>query len=357
MIKGNLEVYNLTLKTATPVFIGSGREIGKKEYVYDSRNDSVTFFDDAKFLDWIADSGLADRYEEFMLNNFKKSLKDFFERNKINIPTEYASYSVNAGGIFENKNINEFIKHKGLPYIPGSSIKGALRTAILVELIYQRKPSYMIPSNDSLDSIASKAETDILHKNGIQNAVSSFMKGVSISDSRSLSLKNLILASKLDVTTKGKEKPLNVVVRECLKPGCTIKSKLVLDKAVLKGSGIDINLIRDAISNFGDYYNDFYIKKFNNLPMDTDLNESIIIGGGSGYFSKNIIYRLLGEKQGLGKVRKHMSDSFKMHKHGNDGIISPHCLKYALYDKDKKHHFGICKVSIENDKAYYSYLG
>lgn len=361
MIEGNLEVYNLTLKTATPVFIGSGRTICKKEYCYDPVGKTMTFFNYDKFIDWIADSGLADKYEEFMMNPVRTNLYDFmkdnysrlldfiFKRNlntfKDNEKAQYeklckniVSYSIPAGSVFtgnvkEKRNesdIQEFIRHKGLPYIPGSSIKGALRTAILIELMRRGGTSYCNSYKmQYLASLASDAEVSLLHKNRDRTAVSSFMKGVSISDSRSLSLKNLILASKLDVTIMGKDNTPNVV-RECLKPECTIKSKLVLDKAVLKGSGIDINLIRDAISNFEDYYNDFYIKKFNNLSMDMkpDLNESIIIGGGPGYFSKNIIYMLLGEKQGLGKVREH-------------------CLKYALYGNEKKQHFGICRVSIE----------
>ena len=67
-------------------------------------------------------------------------MRDFLRENKVKVEdyqqfADYEIYDVNE--IIENrslKGIQQFVKdNMGYPYIPGSSLKGAIRTAILTE--------------------------------------------------------------------------------------------------------------------------------------------------------------------------------------------------------------------------------
>ena len=42
---GHLEQFNLTLRVLSPVFIGSGRALSKKEYIFDPEEGTVSFPD------------------------------------------------------------------------------------------------------------------------------------------------------------------------------------------------------------------------------------------------------------------------------------------------------------------------
>lgn len=47
---GFLQVFDLVLTTQTPLFIGDGKTILKKSYLYDKRTNQVSIFDEEKFF-------------------------------------------------------------------------------------------------------------------------------------------------------------------------------------------------------------------------------------------------------------------------------------------------------------------
>lgn len=71
---------------------------------------------------------LRDKKQNFTLWNFVNSNK-FLVVDQLKVS---AAYSVKAqGGVFKDTEINPFIKQMTKPYIPGTEIKGAIRTSIL----------------------------------------------------------------------------------------------------------------------------------------------------------------------------------------------------------------------------------
>ena len=124
----------------------------------------------------------------------------------------------------------------GRPYIPGSSLKGALRTIVLGNKIcsnlknyeedrrricaakYWHRASYLSKEMADLERRAFSSEK------GKKNS----MCGLRISDSKPLSVKNLTLCQKVDVDVKGKENDLPIV-RECLKPGTEVQFTMTID--------------------------------------------------------------------------------------------------------------------------------
>lgn len=115
------------LVTLSPIHIGSGEKISPVEYVIDSkfnRIDMDGLFKDEKFNvnGFIEDAGFGSFYLGERYSNIAKK----YVLYSLNISKDAVDYIMSR-----NSEIQEFIKTGGKPYIPGSSIKGAIRTAIM----------------------------------------------------------------------------------------------------------------------------------------------------------------------------------------------------------------------------------
>ena len=367
---GLTQTYTLRLTLLGPCFIGSGNSVGKKEYNFNSRRRTISFYDSNKLMDCIIKNNLVDPFTAYMLGP-DRTLYDFFKAN--GGPAQFASalrYEVNCGDAIlgtgkQPANIQLFCRNsKGEIYIPGSSVKGMLRTAITAACILQNKPktpkpaiSNQNPDGDPLRQLKKNAaasikklDAELFHRlkakpDQVDNAVNSIFRGISIADSAPIPDKNLILCRKLDQTPIGNEKEINLV-RECLRPGIEITFPMTIDPHL--AGDITPASIMEAIERFDGWYMEhvfkFYreIKKIQPFP----LHHHLFLGGGSGYQSKTVTGEWL-EDEALHYITTYLKLQFN-NKNANDEQlygISPHMLKCTTL-QGKTYLFGLCEVGI-----------
>jgi len=147
--------------------------------------------------------------------------------------------------------------------------------------------------------------------NYANDAVNSILRGISVSDSLPIPDPAMILCGKIDAYPNGETLKLNLC-RECVRPGTVIHFKLTLDQSVLQGK-ISSETICHSISFFDAYYRKTYLSKFD-LPQDSiafPYHNSLILGGGSGFFAKTLAYPYLGEAFGLHYVQRKCKNCFR----------------------------------------------
>ncbi|MBI4744478.1 MAG: CRISPR-associated endoribonuclease Cas6 [Actinobacteria bacterium] len=146
-----LKTYKLELKPLTPIIIGSGEELEAYEYVIHRDGDgndylyainwleyinTVPIFDRAKILSLI-ESGNIMQLRQFLENKAESIVsKENCLKFKLNASKPAADKI--RSKIKDPQNalaVKLFIRSFGKPYIPGSSLKGALRTASLMARI------------------------------------------------------------------------------------------------------------------------------------------------------------------------------------------------------------------------------
>ncbi|HBY56978.1 MAG TPA: type III-A CRISPR-associated RAMP protein Csm5 [Candidatus Atribacteria bacterium] len=135
--------YNLKCEVLTPVHIGSGEELPPYEYLI---SDSFYRLSLEKVL-----SALPAEKQNEMLQLMEKDLfllRNFLRKNIQ--PEKYQLYCIRLSPEVKdlyNNNIEDFqnqlliypfIRTRNRPYLPGSSLKGAIRTAVLNEIIRGR---------------------------------------------------------------------------------------------------------------------------------------------------------------------------------------------------------------------------
>lgn len=349
---GHLKSYELKLVTRSPVFIGSGKEYTKKDYYNDWKNKKVHFINISKMFSLIAMNGLVDEYERYYLNRPFNDLYSFFKNckfSKIEIDS-ITEYTANVGdALVEGKAlsaIQQFMRSSNnKAYIPGSSLKGYLRTAILWKMIRLDKKS--IKDSESLKEIEKKyLYTLTLNKKKPYDEVNCIMRAISISDSEFIDNDRMILTKKVDISKDGHKNTINTI-REAIAPGTTLRFRLTIDESI--STRLNASFIKEAIREYGEYYQQTFVKMFN-LPRDgvhVNMEDCIVLGGGSGYFGKNIMYPLYGKELAVKKVSSIMMNEFKDHHHERDITvgISPRMLKHTSY-QSKSYPYGICKITI-----------
>ena len=251
-----LERYKIRLKVTGPVCIGSGNQINKKDYIYNKAKDTVEVIDtDMMFMD-VLQMGKEKDFERFLMNR-NETLEYWFKSNNI-ARTQYSKwikYSLAAGdAVVEDRSLKEvqtFVRDAyGRPYIPGSSLKGAIRTAILGSTAGARITSEKNgkrPGNEytsiqnnlkrvkieksrdykGLDSEMKKLESSVFNvlKRDPEHvkkdsAVNDFMSGIIISDSKPFDNEQLVLCQQIDRLTNGNKN--SIILRECIQTGTEI---------------------------------------------------------------------------------------------------------------------------------------
>ncbi|MFR8335041.1 MAG: type III-A CRISPR-associated RAMP protein Csm5 [Oscillospiraceae bacterium] len=226
----------------------------------------------------LTDRNLEERYEQFMRgeqdNRYMRS-----RRGTVNcVPEEAplgdslpcrcsdATVVVSA----KKREIQRgFIRNAaGQVYLPGSSVKGAIRTALLLEkmqeelpekdedqrkrVLASRKREKEIPEGRYLNLLELRTRDGKV----LDDAVNSIMRGLQISDSLPVPDSQMMLSKKVDVNQDGEAHTITCV-RECIRPEVELHLKLTLDQSVCKGSITKDSLLANAADSLADdYYGD-----------------------------------------------------------------------------------------------------
>ena len=303
-------------------------------------------------------------YERFMVNDMKKDLGSWMTEHKIPAAdiNEWALYQLDCGDAVIERGrtiqIMQCMKDAyGNPYIPGSSLKGMLRTILLSECVtadaerYQRykrdvlreanqrsgRMSYLKRETKAIETEAfhtlqrSKTKTDMVNDS---------LAGLIVSDSKSLSVDALTLCQKIEYHTSGEIKRLNLL-RECIKPGTVIDFTITIDSTKCQFRAEDI---KRAVADFAKLYYEFFSGKFAQIAKPE--KDTVWLGGGAGYVSKTITYPLFGQR-GVNMTQTIFEHTGvpRQHKHYIDTRlgVSPHILKMTMY-QGKRYQFGECSL-------------
>ena len=364
-MKDFLKRYEGTLTVKGPVFVGSGKKIEKNEYLF--LENKIGVMDIASFYGFMCKKGKREEFEKYLMNNKGPNLSAWLENNKINKQDifPYLKYTVDRGE-FEVQNsqrrgleVLEFTRDSyGKPFVPGSSIKGMLRTILLSEDIMldpqkHRKEKEAINAElfSKKNKVQLQKEISQIECNTFRtlecdadkqgNATNDIMKGIIISDSSPLENEDLVLCQKVEVLPDGKIKKLNIL-RECLKPGTKIHFSVTIDTNIFQYDDCDI---KNAVEIFINSYYEHFVKFFN---FDRPGKNAVYLGGGCGFVSKTIIYPMFDD-DGVKITQKifQKTNVPKEHGHQKDSLygVSPHVLKCTSYE-GKLMQMGLCELEL-----------
>lgn len=355
-----MKIYEITLETLAPVFVGSGEILKKSSYIYDRKEGKVYVLDAIKMINWMMKNNLLDSYENYFYDN-KSKTKDLYTWFKINNLLgnykELMKYSIPVGDLSRdrNKGLNDiqlFIKGgDGRAYIPGSSLKGAIRNILFSEKNRFSNPKYFSDYLNKRENIkyierkSNQEDKESFRRKINERDYEDTMKYLLISDSNPINVEDFIIVQKIDRNIKGKESTISTF-RECIKPGTKIMFQMKLKDEL----SFNINEIKNAIENFYDDIDYYFLQEFG---VEEREGEYIYLGGGAGFVTKTSTYPLLGEnvkaKEIVGKI---LEDKFRKIKHRSLAIrndVAPQVLKVTKY-KNEYYEMGLCKIDFKEVK-------
>ncbi len=245
-----------------PVHIGNGNQYGKKDYF--RSNGKIAVLDIKKFAASLNPEEFSAYCEFVSEDSYKNNLQTFLKRHQLIRTAERSiAYCVESQlatarrGDIQYHDVFEFVKDAyGNPYIPGSSVKGMLRTALLNNLILHR-PELATCYDESL--ACNKREAGKAGKRLEKKAffveqptqsdltvLNDIMKYVSVSDSAPLSCNDLAFVKKYDKFSRSDDgshkrdmgeltdyegNSLNIY-RECLRPGTKVTVTVDIDSRI-----------------------------------------------------------------------------------------------------------------------------
>lgn len=293
--------YQVTLTAVGPVHVGDGKSLGKKDY-FRLDDKTLAVLDVPRFIGSLSEDELRD-YCEFLegSSSDERGELDYLLDRHRNLRavagrcTEYAVETPLAAaprGQLKRYAVKQFVKDgHGSPYIPGSSVKGMLRTALLAHLISMDRDRYaglydprMAQDRKGRTTACGRIERKALNRIGDgSGATSDIMRFVSVSDSEPLSTADLVFVKKYDKFSRddhGRHKrdlgrlsrdkgyyegnELNIY-RECLRPGTVVRLTVDVDDRIdahLDGLVLDQNGIISILKYSFDLYQERFLDAF-----------------------------------------------------------------------------------------------
>lgn len=367
------ETAKMCLKVVTPINISDGIVLGAKDYLYDSRRQKVYFLNLHQWHMFIYKHMLLKKYESYLANfRDKQSLLEWLRMQGYDIDdvrtviTSEAQATVNLMDNEKKKTLNDINRHIQQPdgslYVPGSSIKGVFRTAILYSLLQKRQDvkvkywrqiqkiissNYFKPFKD-FDKLIGNLENELLHTlrlldddNRSNNAVCSAMRGLQVSDTYASRKMQTAILQKVDggFDKFGKASPKKLpIFRECMLPEAELFFDVKIEKAVMSTIGISSvdDLLKVTHSFFAavtDLLQQAFGKEYPEVFQGVAAG-NMFLGGNTGFLSKTLLAMLAPDKDTAKNTIKVLLDkSFKNHKHLlRDKVIAPRTLKCTNYN-------------------------
>lgn len=356
------ETAKMCLKVVTPINIADGIVLGAKDYLYDSSRQKVYFLNLHQWHMFIYKHMLLEKYESYLANfRDKQSLLEWLRMHGYDIDdvrtviTSEAQATVNLMDNEKKKTLNDINRHIQQPdgslYVPGSSIKGVFRTAILYSLLQkrqdikskywcyikqqvdiiktlleeERKPrelqimpySVIKKKKDQaakeIDKLTASLESELLHTLRLKddkernisnkNAVCSAMRGLQVSDTYASRNMQTAILQKVDggFDQFGKASPKKLpIFRECMLPKAELFFDVKIEKAVMSTIGINTvdDLLKATHSFFAavtDLLQQAFGKEYQEVFQGVAAG-NMFLGGNTGFLSKTLLAMLAPDK-------------------------------------------------------------
>ena len=326
-----LERHNCVLEVMTPIHIGSGRKLGKREYIYDRNGARILIMNVPRIYEYcIARKKTAD-FERFFMGGReeKRDLRHFLIQAGLGEARfqDFSLYQLpaSASELFENRNgrtsfalsdLQTFMHDPyGLPYVPGTSIKGMLKSALLAFEMMRNSAGFSGLCKDletavmtpgpanrtkflgreigrieelAFKPIGSEQGSSDDDGNDKGKDMHTQMSWISVGDSKPLKNTDLALCRKHDVRTDGKKNSINIF-KECLRPGTRIEFDITIDT---EHCAYSIEAIKEALVLMNTLIVRRFINRFDKSAVPE--KEPVAWLGSAGFDTKTVIQALYG---------------------------------------------------------------
>ena len=392
----------MRLRCLTPVFAGSGEKFKTSEYIYDQDHQRVYFLKESAWIQFLYDKRIFPLFSKSLIEEISQGesflIYDWLERHflrqsgfrnmqdllhdleikgvvekgekaDVKPPAQRGRgrYSRPSKGKVSVNDVLRFARTAGQVYIPGSTLKGAFRTAVLAQML-KRAPastqnrlwgdvsrSYNRRSANNAGKDVEKTLATGKPRNPKKPdfALDSLFRGLSVSDVVPESYE-MGIVQKVDWGEQAAKKdrdPKNLpIYRESLLPGSTLTFQISIDESVMAEAGIrGSGDLLEALRSFMNLQYSLVYRIFDKSYLAAMEKADLLLGGGTGYISKTLVYPLAPDQSsGVRVVRTLMADQFPWHKHDMDRYISPHTLKLTRWNGEVQ-MMGLCQLEVLSD--------
>lgn len=308
--------YRIKLTTLTPVCIGDGKTINPvTDYIYDRNRNQIHYLNKEKIAERLAgDDEMMDRYMSGIISNMNNNrtefdLKNFLEKVLKLSLQDYALYSVEGKN---TKELNTIIKNPDRnPYIPGSTLKGAIKTAFLYDWLLDKnnewcKKYLQNMNNEKIEEALKEeleAEFDSYQLGVHDSSMFDFEKKCKIIENKRLSIKTLKTEIPQSWECISENKTCETQIWDVRKGDKTYSWEdicRVVNRYTQHQNIREIELLEDISENGNIKYKDERIKDslikfYEEMDAEIEDNPNCIfmrIGSGKGYFYNSVAQAL-----------------------------------------------------------------
>ena len=293
-MKTEYRTFQFSLLAMAPIHIGNGEKYTSREFIYE--NGYFYFPDMGKFYNRMVEKGYDQKFERF-LQETKPSprnnrLISFLEDNRIS-DRNFGGYRIIETKLETNNNylrggalnqVSKFIRDSfGNPYIPGSSLKGAIRTILM-----NTNPDW-----NNKNVVQDEKENKSLIPWGAKKGqdYDDLFNAIRVSDSKPFSNDRLILVQKWDHKAKPPRAKSIPLYREAIVPSTKINFTIT---TTTKEAGILIEELGKRAQAFYKAYKNFFLSDFPENKIQPNLQYPIYLGAGSGAWTKTLFQQADG---------------------------------------------------------------
>ena len=293
-MKTEYRTFQFSLLAMAPIHIGNGEKYTSREFIYE--NGYFYFPDMGKFYNRMVEKGYDQKFERF-LQETKPSARNnrlisFLEDNRIS-DRNFGGYRIIETKLETNNNylrggalnqVSKFIRDPfGNPYIPGSSLKGAIRTILM-----NTNPDW-----NNKNVVQDEKENKSLIPWGAKKGqdYDDLFNAIRVSDSKPFSNDRLILVQKWDHKAKPPRAKSIPLYREAIVPSTKINFTIT---TTTKEAGILMEELGQRAQAFYKEYKNFFLSDFPENKIQPNLQYPIYLGAGSGAWTKTIFKQANG---------------------------------------------------------------
>lgn len=359
----------MTLTIVSPTIVADERVLTPQEYVYDNHSQTLYVLNETKWFSYLQKKGLLHEFEKRCMQprlhgiplyswlEEKLHQLGFDVESELGAAVQYKIPAESKPTKERGNGLNQVIlcmrSCNGRVYIPGSTIKGAIRTAILHKLLtennllqaqwfrdirqcirnYENNPRQLSRELKKLSGDLERKLLYVLDFNNqrVSGVLRDVMRGIRCSDALPKEKVTTRVVQKIDIKKTKDAYNALPIYKEMIEPGAEFSFTITLEPSMTKHIGIE--RVGDIVGALNDWFGrvvdvlEIYFGKAHPDMFESTYLANCMIGSNTNFLCKTLYLALESDAVPVNSIKKILHTQFRKHAHLTDTSISPRTLK------------------------------